>query len=91
MYNAEESDGYIQPWWLANVAIKWLIETNQGNDVDIFCPQTQVIDLTHEDTLMIGAIKKEIDGTGYSFEIDDDGYPIAKHPFSWKKMLADPR
>ena len=91
LYDDMESASDIQAWWLANVAIQWLIETSQGNEEEIFRSQTQVIDLTHEDTFMIGAIRKEIDGTGYSIQMDDDGYRIANQPFSWRKMLADPR
>ena len=67
LYGDMESASDIQAWWLANVAIKWLFETNLGNEEELFCPQTQVIDLTHEDTFLIGAIKKDIDGAGYSF------------------------
>ena len=62
LYNAAESEGYIQPWWLANVAIKWLIETNQGNYEEMFCPRRCVIDLTHKDPFMIGSIDRSNDG-----------------------------
>ncbi len=50
-------------------ALKWFMETNQGpNYEDMFRPLTQVVDLTLEDTVMIGAMHSKC-----SFKMDEAG------------------
>ena len=56
----------------------------------MFRPQTQVVDLTLEDTVMIGAIQKGLNFSRYSFQMDDAGNHIRSIRFSWRKLLAYP-
>ena len=63
-------------------AVRWLMETNQGTYEAMVRPETQVGDMTLEDTVMLGAIKKEVNGSHYRLQMDDDGNHIPNTPFS---------
>ena len=60
-------------------AVRWLMETNQGTCEEMVRPETQVVDMTLEDTVMLGAIKKEVNGSHYSLQRDDDGNHLPHH------------
>ena len=70
-------------------AVRWLMETNQGTCEEMVRPETQVVGMTHEDTVMFGAIKTEVNGSHYSLQRDDDSNRIPNTPFSGKKRLAE--
>ena len=57
------------------------METNQGTYEAMVRPITQVGDMTLEDTVMLGAIKKEVNGSHYSLQRDDDGNHLPNTPF----------
>ena len=49
-------------------AVRWLMETNQGTYEETVRPETQVVDMTLENTVMLSAIKKEVNGSHYSLQ-----------------------